>query len=110
MHVTKTLWIALVAMTLATPAFAGHHAKKKDVVDTAASAGTFQTLIAAAKAAGLVDALRSDGPLTVFAPTDDAFSALPAGTIESVQFELHNTEEAFVEVDSILVERNAGKS
>ena len=71
-------------MTLAAPALAGHHAKKKDIVDTAASAGTFQTLIAAAKAAGLVDALKSDGPLTVFAPTDDAFSALPAGTIETL--------------------------
>lgn len=84
MTATKTIWVALVAMTLAAPAYAGHHGKKKDVVDTAAAAGTFQTLIAAAKAAGLVDALKSDGPLTVFAPTDDAFSALPAGTIETL--------------------------
>jgi uncharacterized surface protein with fasciclin (FAS1) repeats len=84
MKVTQTIWVALVAMTLAAPAHAGHHAKKRDIVDTAASAGTFQTLIAAAKAAGLVDALKSDGPLTVFAPTDDAFGALPAGTIETL--------------------------
>lgn len=53
----------------------------KDIVDVAASAGTFKTLIAAAKAAGLVDTLRSKGPLTVFAPTDDAFAKLPKGTI-----------------------------
>ncbi len=52
-----------------------------DIVDTAAAAGQFGTLLAAAKAAGLVDALRGDGPLTVFAPTDDAFDALPAGTV-----------------------------
>ncbi len=84
MKVTNTIWVALAAMTLAAPAYAGHHGKKQDVVDTAASAGTFETLIAAAKAAGLVDALKSDGPLTVFAPTDDAFSALPAGTIETL--------------------------
>lgn len=84
MKATKTIWVALVAMTLTAPAFAGNHGKKQDVVDTAASAGTFETLIAAAKAAGLVDALKSDGPLTVFAPTDDAFSTLPAGTIETL--------------------------
>ena len=84
MKTLKTIWVSLVAVTLAAPAFAGHHGKKMDVVDTAASAGTFETLIAAAKAAGLVDALKSDGPLTVFAPTDDAFGALPAGTIETL--------------------------
>ena len=80
----KTAWTTLVVLTLSVPAFAGHHGKKMDVVDTAASAGTFETLIAAAKAAGLVDALKSDGPLTVFAPTDDAFGALPAGTIKTL--------------------------
>jgi len=84
MKAMKTLWVALAAMTLAAPAVAGHHGKKMDIVDTAASAGKFETLIAAAKAAGLVDALKGDGPLTVFAPTDDAFSALPAGTIETL--------------------------
>jgi uncharacterized surface protein with fasciclin (FAS1) repeats len=81
----KELYVILVAVTLAAPAVAGHHGKMKmDIVDTAANAGTFNTLIAAAKAAGLVDALKGDGPLTVFAPTDDAFNALPAGTIESL--------------------------
>ena len=55
-----------------------------DIVDTAASAGSFGTLLAAAKAAGLVDALRGDGPLTVFAPTDEAFAKLPAGTVDTL--------------------------
>lgn len=85
MNSLRTIWAALLALTLATSAFAGHHGEKKlDIVDTAANAGTFETLIAAARAAGLADALKGDGPLTVFAPTDDAFGALPAGTIESL--------------------------
>ena len=84
MKVMKTIWVALIALTLSAPAFAGHHGKKMDVVDTAASAGSFETLLAAAKAAGLVDALKGDGPITVFAPTDDAFGALPAGTVANL--------------------------
>ncbi len=85
MKTLKPLFITLIALVLAAPAVAGHHGEKeKDVVDTAADAGTFNTLIAAAKAAGLVDALKGDGPITVFAPTDDAFSALPSGTIQSL--------------------------
>ncbi len=56
----------------------------KDIVDTAVSAGSFKTLVAAAKAAGLVDTLKGKGPLTVFAPTDEAFAKLPAGTVESL--------------------------
>ena len=83
MKVLKNVWLALAAVTFAAPALAGHH-KSADIVDTAASAGTFETLIAAAKAAGLAGALKGDGPLTVFAPTDDAFGALPAGTIETL--------------------------
>ena len=55
---------------------------KADIVETAAAAGSFNTLLVAAEAAGLVDALKGDGPLTVFAPTDAAFAALPAGTVE----------------------------
>ncbi len=55
-----------------------------DIVDTAAAAGNFTTLLAAAEAAGLVDALRGEGPLTVFAPTDEAFAKLPAGTLDSL--------------------------
>jgi uncharacterized surface protein with fasciclin (FAS1) repeats len=68
-------------------ALAAHHGEKKmgkNIVETAASAGQFETLIAAAKAAGLAGVLSSDGPFTVFAPTDEAFSALPKGTIESL--------------------------
>jgi uncharacterized surface protein with fasciclin (FAS1) repeats len=69
-----------------TTAIAGEGYTKAtaDIVDTAAAAGSFTTLLAAAEAAGLVDALKSEGPLTVFAPTDEAFAALPAGTVESL--------------------------
>jgi len=56
----------------------------QDIVDTAVSAGTFSTLVAAVKAAGLVETLKSPGPFTVFAPTDAAFAALPKGTVESL--------------------------
>jgi uncharacterized surface protein with fasciclin (FAS1) repeats len=56
----------------------------KDIVETAKVAGGFDTLLAAAKAAGLVEALKGPGPLTVFAPTDEAFAALPAGTVEDL--------------------------
>jgi len=55
-----------------------------DIVDVAAGAGSFQTLLAAADAAELVDTLRSEGPFTVFAPTDEAFAALPEGTVETL--------------------------
>ncbi len=55
-----------------------------DIVDTAVGAGSFNTLVAAVKAAGLVDTLKGPGPFTVFAPTDDAFAKLPAGTVESL--------------------------
>ncbi|MFT5837243.1 MAG: putative surface protein with fasciclin (FAS1) repeats [Candidatus Azotimanducaceae bacterium] len=55
-----------------------------DIVDIATSAGSFDTLVAAVKAAGLVEVLKGDGPFTVFAPTDAAFAALPAGTVESL--------------------------
>jgi uncharacterized surface protein with fasciclin (FAS1) repeats len=58
--------------------------EKKDIVDTAVGAGSFNTLVAAVQAAGLVDTLKGDGPFTVFAPTDDAFAALPEGTVESL--------------------------
>ena len=78
---------ALVAATLllATSAFAGNYGKKKsDIVDTAVAAGDFTTLAAALQAGGLVDTLKSDGPFTVFAPTDAAFAKLPEGTVESL--------------------------
>ena len=56
----------------------------KDIVEIAASAGSFDTLVAAVKAAGLVDTLKGKGPLTVFAPTDEAFAKLPEGTVENL--------------------------
>ncbi len=70
---------------LAAPAFAGGHSM--DIVDTAVSAGTFETLVAAVTAAGLVDTLKGEGPFTVFAPTDEAFAALPEGTVDSLLLE-----------------------
>lgn len=68
--------------SMAAPAVAGY--AKKDIVDTAANAGTFETLLTAAEAAGLVDTLKGEGPFTVFAPSDEAFAALPAGTVEDL--------------------------
>jgi uncharacterized surface protein with fasciclin (FAS1) repeats len=62
----------------------GNNGPTMDIVETAAADGRFTTLLAAAEAADLVDALKGEGPLTVFAPTDDAFNALPAGTVEAL--------------------------
>ncbi len=59
-------------------------ARADDIVDTAVKAGSFKTLVAAVKAAGLVDTLKGPGPFTVFAPTDAAFKKLPAGTVEGL--------------------------
>jgi uncharacterized surface protein with fasciclin (FAS1) repeats len=65
-------------------------ASAADIVDTAVSAGSFKTLVTAVKAAGLVDTLKGHGPFTVFAPTDEAFAKLPAGTVEGL---LKNPEQ-----------------
>ncbi|PYG32473.1 fasciclin domain-containing protein [Pelagimonas varians] len=70
------------ALTTASMAFADGHSK--DIVDTAVAAGSFNTLAAALQAADLVETLKGEGPFTVFAPTDDAFSALPEGTVETL--------------------------
>ena len=78
----RTFIAATLTAALAAPAFADGHAM--DIVDTAAAAGNFTTLLAAAEAAGLVDTLKSEGPFTVFAPTDEAFAALPEGTVEGL--------------------------
>lgn len=74
----------LVTVALVPGLFADHHNKSKDIVDTAVAAGSFNTLVTAVKAAGLVDTLKSPGPFTVFAPTDEAFAKLPAGTVEAL--------------------------
>ncbi len=58
--------------------------EKMDIVDTAVEAGSFKTLVAAVKAAGLVETLKGKGPFTVFAPTDEAFEKLPSGTVETL--------------------------
>src|SRR5210317_1112382 len=73
---------AVASLFAAGTAFADGHSK--DIVDTAVGAGSFGTLVAAVQAAGLVDTLKGDGPFTVFAPTDDAFAALPEGTVEAL--------------------------
>ena len=78
----KQLLAMLVAGGMSVSAIAG--GMKADIVDTAAEAGTFKTLLTAAEAAGLVSTLKSDGPLTVFAPTDEAFAKLPQGTVANL--------------------------
>ena len=82
----RILSITLVAATVA--AFGISHAesdvKQKDIVAVASSAGSFNTLVAAVKAAGLVETLQGAGPFTVFAPTDEAFAKLPKGTVEDL--------------------------
>jgi uncharacterized surface protein with fasciclin (FAS1) repeats len=91
----KRTYLAPVLVTAlalaAAPVFAGNCGSKADyakasanIVETATTAGSFTTLVAAVQAAGLVDTLQSDGPFTVFAPTDAAFAKLPAGTVESL--------------------------
>jgi uncharacterized surface protein with fasciclin (FAS1) repeats len=70
--------------TTTTEADAEEPAADADIVDTAVAAGGFETLVAAVQAAGLEETLRGDGPFTVFAPTDDAFAALPAGTLDAL--------------------------
>ncbi len=60
------------------------HNSMHDIVDTAVAAGSFKTLVAAVTAAGLVDTLKGAGPFTVFAPSDDAFAKLPAGTVDDL--------------------------
>jgi len=75
--ITSAALLAFNSMALAD----GH---SKDIVDTAVGAGSFTTLVAAVQAAGLVDTLKSEGPFTVFAPTDEAFAALPEGTVATL--------------------------
>ncbi|MHC4845195.1 MAG: fasciclin domain-containing protein [Planctomycetota bacterium] len=78
---TTIIAAGLVAVSLTAPVI---HEEKKDIVDTAVAAGSFHTLATALTEAGLVDALKGEGPFTVFAPTDAAFAALPEGTVASL--------------------------
>jgi uncharacterized surface protein with fasciclin (FAS1) repeats len=78
---------ALALLAVAAPVQAQYNSNatpSEDIVEVATAAGSFGTLLAAAEAAGLVDVLKSEGPFTVFAPTDDAFAKLPEGTVESL--------------------------
>ncbi len=79
----KVLYAMICAAVMALPVSAAR-AETKDIVDTAVGAGKFSTLVAAVKAAGLVDTLKGPGPFTVFAPTDEAFAKLPKGTVEDL--------------------------
>lgn len=78
--------LALIVALGITPnsASAINHYEQKDIVDTAVAAGSFKTLAAALEAAGLIETLKGKGPFTVFAPTDEAFAKLPAGTVEAL--------------------------
>lgn len=78
MKFANYLAAGIIAATVAMPARAA------DIVDTAVGAGSFNTLVAAVQAADLVETLKGEGPFTVFAPTDEAFAALPAGTVEDL--------------------------
>jgi len=85
----KTIYILTLTAIVATASFLGvahadTKAKGKDIVAVASSAGSFNTLVAAVKAAGLVETLQGSGPFTVFAPTDEAFAKLPKGTVEDL--------------------------
>ena len=77
--------LSLAVATLVSPSgMAMAQQPQADIVDTAVAAGSFTTLATALQAAGLVDTLKGDGPFTVFAPTDEAFAKLPAGTLEAL--------------------------
>ena len=79
----KKMGILLVLVLMSTAAIAAPPADQ-DIVDTAIAAGSFETLVKAVQAAGLVDTLKGEGPFTVFAPTDEAFAKLPAGTLDAL--------------------------
>jgi transforming growth factor-beta-induced protein len=80
----KVTRFALILAVLLSTAAIKAGAADKDIIDTAVAAGSFNTLATALQAADLIDALKGEGPFTVFAPTDDAFKKLPAGTLESL--------------------------
>ena len=79
----KKIFLSLAFAILFAPMAVSAQAKG-DIVDTAVGAGSFKTLVAAVQAAGLVETLKGKGPFTVFAPTDEAFAKLPAGTVENL--------------------------
>ena len=81
---TLAIGTTVLGIVVAASNFTSADAPTKDIVDTAVTAGSFKTLAKALEAAGLVQTLKGQGPFTVFAPTDEAFAKLPAGTLESL--------------------------
>lgn len=77
-------WAAIVSASLISFGIAAEKSAKKDIVDTAVAAGSFKTLVKAVQAAELVDALKGKGPLTVLAPSDEAFAKVPKETLEGL--------------------------
>ena len=90
MKTLTTIALAAATLSFAVPASAQYSSSSdswksdKTIVETAVAAGSFETLVTAVKAAGLVDVLSGEGPFTGFAPTDEAFAKLPAGTLEAL--------------------------
>ena len=80
----KNLVGTIAAFGLSAALSSAALAQDKDIVETASEAGSFGTLLSAAEAAGLVETLKGEGPYTIFAPTDEAFAALPDGTVEDL--------------------------
>ena len=80
-HLSSIIRASCIALPMV---YASGIAAAADIVETASEAGSFQTLLTAAEAAGLVETLKSEGPFTVFAPTDEAFAKLPEGTVEDL--------------------------
>ena len=83
-NAVRAMMVALSLAVVALPAAAADHKHKMDIVDTAVHAKIFGTLAAALSAANLIDVLKGDGPFTVFAPSDEAFSKMPGGTVENL--------------------------
>jgi uncharacterized surface protein with fasciclin (FAS1) repeats len=80
----NALFAGLLALVMVPLAATDSRSAQADIVDTAVAAGQFGTLVAAVQAAGLVETLKGEGPFTVFAPNDEAFAKLPAGTVEDL--------------------------
>ena len=97
--------VAAVGLTLGS---VDTRAAQKDIVETAVDAGKFKTLAAALGAADLVDTLKGRGPFTVFAPTDEAFAKLPAGTVENL-LKPENKDQLVATLDTVIAGVKAGE-
>lgn len=80
----QSITLLVFVFSSSIPSFSSSHAGKKDIVDTAVSAGSFSTLAAALQAANLIDVLKGDGPFTVFAPSDEAFAKIPKEALDAL--------------------------